>query len=162
MIQENVCQRKPVFWDILCSETLVGSSQRKCSIKESFLKNFTKFTGKHLLQSLFYIKLQTWALQLSYKKDWYRCFPSNFAKFFIFWKTSFLQNTSGRLLLIIAVGLELHRNKFKFIMFLLNSFKIVLFIYQINYFVKLNLRRVCVLCKFREASDLTHLNCVGF
>ena len=115
MIQENVCQRKPVFWDILCSETLVGSSQRKCSIKESFLKNFKKFTGKHLLQSLFYIKLQTWALQLSYKKDWYRCFPSNFAKFFIFWKTSFLQNTSRRLLLIIAVGLELHRNKFKFI-----------------------------------------------
>ena len=42
-------------------------------------KNFTKFTGKHLCKRL-----------------WYRCFPVNFVKFL---RASFLQNTSGRLLL---------------------------------------------------------------
>ena len=33
------------------------------------------------------------------KRLWYRCFPVNFAKFL---RTSFLQNTSGRLLRILA------------------------------------------------------------
>ena len=31
------------------------SSHRKCSIKKGILKNFAKFTGKHLCQSLFFI-----------------------------------------------------------------------------------------------------------
>ena len=33
----------------ICSEAVV----RRCSIKKGFLKNFVKFTGKHLCQSLF-------------------------------------------------------------------------------------------------------------
>ena len=33
------------------------SSHRKCSVKKGVLKNFAKFTGKHLCQSLFLIKL---------------------------------------------------------------------------------------------------------
>ena len=44
-------------------------------MKKGVLKNFTKFTGKHLCQ-----------------------FPVNFVKFL---GTPFLQNTSGRLLLVI-------------------------------------------------------------
>ena len=47
------------------------------SMKNCVLKNFTKFTGKHLCQSV---------------RLWHRCFPVNFVKIL---KTSFLQNTSG-------------------------------------------------------------------
>ena len=32
-------------------------SQQRCSIKKGVLKNFTKFTGKHLCQSLFFNKV---------------------------------------------------------------------------------------------------------
>ena len=35
-----------------------SSSHRKYSVGEGVLRNFTKFTGKHLCQSLFLIKLQ--------------------------------------------------------------------------------------------------------
>ena len=34
-----------------------SSSHRRCSIKIDVLKNFTKFTGKHLCQSLFFNKV---------------------------------------------------------------------------------------------------------
>ena len=51
------------------------SSHQRCSMKNDFLGNFTKFIGKHLCQS----------------------FPMNFVKFP---RTPFLQNTSGRLLLV--------------------------------------------------------------
>ena len=57
------------------------SSHQRCSIRKNVLRNFTKFTGKHLRQSL-----------------WHMCFPVNFMKFL---KTSFLQNICGRLLLMI-------------------------------------------------------------
>ena len=30
-----------------------GSSRRRCSVKKSVLRNFAKFTGKHLCQSFF-------------------------------------------------------------------------------------------------------------
>ena len=33
------------------------------------LKNFSKFTGKHLCQSLFLIKFNAWSLQLYWKRD---------------------------------------------------------------------------------------------
>ena len=46
------------------------SSHQRCSVKKGFLRNFTKFTGKHLCQV--------------------------FVKFL---RTPFLQNTSGRILL---------------------------------------------------------------
>ena len=59
------------------------------------LKNFTKFTGKHLYQVSFLIKLQTSGLQ---KRLWHRRFPVIFVKFL---GTPFLQNTSGRLLLLL-------------------------------------------------------------
>ena len=34
--------------------TVSRSSHRRCSITKGVLKNFTKFTGKHLYQSLFF------------------------------------------------------------------------------------------------------------
>ena len=33
------------------------SSHRRCSVKKGVLKNFAKFTGKHLCQSLFFNKI---------------------------------------------------------------------------------------------------------
>ena len=47
--------------EVLCSS---------CSVKKDVLKNFPNFTGQHLFQSFFLIKLQA-----------LRCFPVKFAKF---------------------------------------------------------------------------------
>ena len=60
------------------------NSHRRCSVKKGVLKNFAKFTGKHLCQSLFFNKVA--GLRV----------PVNFVKFL---ETPFLQNTSGQLLL---------------------------------------------------------------
>ena len=66
-----------------------------------FTKNFTTFTGKHLCQSLFFNKVAGLRLVTLLKKRlWCRYFPVNFTKFL---KASFLQNTSGRLLLILLL-----------------------------------------------------------
>ena len=43
---------------------IVRSSHNRCSIKKGVLKNFAKFTGKHLLQSLFFSKVEASDLQL--------------------------------------------------------------------------------------------------
>ena len=47
----------------------------RCSVKKGVLKNFAKFTGKHLCQSLFFNKVAGLRLQ---KELWHRCFPVNF------------------------------------------------------------------------------------
>ena len=67
------------------------------SVKKAVLRNFEKFTGKHLCQSLFFNKVagQRPATLLK-NKLWHRCFPVSFAKFL---RTPFLQNNSGRLFL---------------------------------------------------------------
>ena len=65
--------------------------------KKSVLRNIAKFTGKYLCQSLFFNKVAGLRpVTLLKKRLWHRYFPVNFAKFL---RTSFLQNTSGRLLL---------------------------------------------------------------
>ena len=46
-------------------------------MKKGVLKNFTKFTGKHLCQSLFFNKV----VGLRRKRLWHRCFLVNFMKF---------------------------------------------------------------------------------
>ena len=72
------------------------SSHRRCSIKD-VLKNFTKFTGRHLCQSPFFNKVAGLRpVTLLKKRLQRRCFPVNFVKFL---RTPFLQNTSRRLLL---------------------------------------------------------------
>ena len=70
---------------------------QRCSAKKGVLKNFTKFTRKHLCQSLTFNKVARPAT-LFKKGLWHRSFPVNFAKFL---RTLFLQNTSGRLLLAL-------------------------------------------------------------
>ena len=85
------------------------------------LRNLTKFTGKHLCQSLFFNKVAETLAQvfscefcqiskntfftehlrvtLSKKRPWHRSFPVNFVKFL---RTTFWLNISGRLLLHIC------------------------------------------------------------
>ena len=73
------------------------SSHRRCSVKKGVLRNFAKFTGKHLYQSLFFNKIAGLrSATLLKKKLWHRCLPVNFAKFL---RAPFLQNISRRLLL---------------------------------------------------------------
>ena len=72
----------------------IRSSHQSCFIIKGVLRNFAKFTGKHLCQSLFFNKVAG----LSFWKErlWHKCFHEDFVKFL---RTSFLQNTSGQLLL---------------------------------------------------------------
>ena len=56
------------------------SSRAEVFYKKNVLKNFPKFTGKHLCQSLFFDKVAGPATLLK-KKLWHRCFPVNFGKF---------------------------------------------------------------------------------
>ena len=69
------------------------SSRWSCSVRKGVLRNFAKFTGKHLAWGLqLYLKWGSitgvflWILQILKKRLYHWCFPVNFAK-----------NTSGRL-----------------------------------------------------------------
>ena len=74
----------------------VRSSHQTCAAKIGALRNFTKFTGKHLCQSLFFLIKLPWPATLLKKRLRHRYFLPNFVKFL---RTLFLQNNSGRLLL---------------------------------------------------------------
>ena len=66
--------------------TCMGSfSSYKQLLRKGVLRNFAKFTGKHLCKNLFFNKVAV-------NKLWHRCFPVNFAKFL---RIPFLQNTLG-------------------------------------------------------------------
>ena len=68
------------------------NSRPEVFCKKVVLRNFAKFTGKHLCQSLFFNKVAGLKSPTLLKKRlWHRCFPVNFAKFL---RTPFLQNTS--------------------------------------------------------------------
>ena len=75
------------------------TSQWMCAVRKDVLHNFSKFTGKHLCQSLFLIKLLALACNFIAKGSLAQMFFVNFAKFL---GTPFLQNTSGRLLLYVV------------------------------------------------------------
>ena len=65
--------------------------------KKDVLRNFGKFTGKHLCLRLFFNKVAGRRPATLLKKSlWDRCFPVNFPKFL---RTPFIQNTLGQLLL---------------------------------------------------------------
>ena len=50
--------------------------------KEGVLRNFTKFTGKHLCQGLFCNKIAGLRPPILIKKiPWHKCFPVDFVKF---------------------------------------------------------------------------------
>ena len=57
------------------------SNRQRCSIKKGFLRNFTKFTGKLLCQSLFFNKVAGLRrATLLEKRLWHECFSVNFVK----------------------------------------------------------------------------------
>ena len=63
-----------------CSSSLLlllRSSRPEVFYKKAVLRNFAKFTGKHLCQALFNRLL----IKLPKKRLWHRVFPENFAKF---------------------------------------------------------------------------------
>ena len=66
-----------------------GSGRAEVFCKEGVLRNFTKFTGKHLCQSLFLNKVGD-VRPATLSKKWlkHRCFPGNFVKFL---RTPFLR-----------------------------------------------------------------------
>ena len=58
------------------------SSHQKCSARKDVLRNFSKFTRKHLCQVLFYKKVAGLEPATLLKmRLWHRCFCINFAKF---------------------------------------------------------------------------------
>ena len=58
------------------------SSHQRCYIKEGVLRNYIKFTGKHLCQSLFLNKVAGLRpATLLKKRLWHRCFSVKFVKF---------------------------------------------------------------------------------
>ena len=61
---------------------LCGSSRPEVFCKKGVLRNFAKFTGKHLCQSLFFNKVAGLRPATLLKKSlWHRCFPVNFVNF---------------------------------------------------------------------------------
>ena len=76
---------------------MINNKKTPCSLWKGVLRNFTKFTGKHLCQSLFFNKVAgLMPATLLKKRLSCRCFSVNFVKFL---RSPFLQNTSRRLLL---------------------------------------------------------------
>ena len=81
-----------------CTETCPAksrSSRPEVFCKKGVLRNFAKFTEKHLCQRLFFnkvarlrpatlLKKRLWyKATLLKKRSWHRCFPVNFVKFLI-------------------------------------------------------------------------------
>ena len=91
-----ILEKKCIFrsrWFFFQSFSYRFRSSHRCSVKKSVLRNFAKFTRKHLYQRLLFNKV---FINFFIKSLWHSCFPVNFVKFL--WAT-FLKNTSGRLLL---------------------------------------------------------------
>ena len=110
LIRKNTLSENPysrIFYAVYETKKRVSllfidrSSHRRCSVTKDVLRNFAKFTGKHLCQRLFFNKVAGLRLAtLLKKKLWHRYFPVNFAKFL---STAFLQNTSGWVLLYRSI-----------------------------------------------------------
>ena len=98
---------------VVCIGTLSFQKQPpEVFYKKSVPKNFTKFTGKHLCQSLFFNKVAGLRpATLLKKKLWYRCLPVNFVKLL---RIPFLQNTSGRLLMCFERAQIFHNSHFTY------------------------------------------------
>ena len=83
---------------------LYGSSHPDVFYKKGALRNFAKFTGKHLCQSLFFNKVAGLRpATLLKKRLWHRRFPVNFTKF---QRTPFLTEHLWWLLLSLKQGFE--------------------------------------------------------
>ena len=84
------------------------SSYRRCSVKKGVRRNFIKFTGKHLCQSLYLIKLQDWSATLSKQtlaKQVFSCKFSKISKNIFFteyvWATASIKHTQNRYILLV-------------------------------------------------------------
>ena len=74
-------------------QTEVQKQLKELFCRKPVVRNFTKSTGKHVCQSLFFNEVAGLRpATLLKKRLWRRCFLVNFAKFV---RTLFLQNTSG-------------------------------------------------------------------
>ena len=81
--------RLQIYRNFQCwSNKIFRSSRPEVFCKKRVLRNFAKFRGKHLCQSLFFNKVADLKPATFLKKRlWHRCFPVNFAEFL---RTSFL------------------------------------------------------------------------
>ena len=87
----------------------IEAATRGVLLEKMFLeiRNFAKFTGKHLCQSPFFNKVAGLRLATLLKKRlWHRYFPVNFVKFL---RTRFSQNTSGRHRAPLLLNQTFHR-----------------------------------------------------
>ena len=75
------------------------SSYQKCSVRKGVLRNFTKFTGKHQCQSLFFNKVTGLRPEIS-KNTFFHRTPLVAASV----RKPFLENTSGRLFLKFSLS----------------------------------------------------------
>ena len=91
-------------WEIVVSDpTWFRNSRLGVFSKKGVLKNSTKFTGKHLWQSLFFNKVAGLRPATLLKKIlWHWCFPVDFTKFL---RTPFYIEHLWSLLLMVAVKL---------------------------------------------------------
>ena len=73
---------QPLVVSAALPRTTSRSSRPEVFCKKGVHENFTKLTGKHLCQSLFFSKVAGLRPAILLKKRlWHRCFPVNFAKF---------------------------------------------------------------------------------
>ena len=93
--EDKISQAVPNFLKHYCFR----SSHLKCTVKKGVLRNFVKFTEKHLCKRFFFNKVAglVWPATLLKESLWYQCFRMNFAKFL---RTPFLYTNSGRLFLL--------------------------------------------------------------
>ena len=87
-----MCITKLWFVNLAENQIMNRSSRPGVFCKKGALRNFAKFTGKHLCQSLNFNKVAGWGLQLykqpgTFLKKRLWCFPVNFTEFL---KTPFL------------------------------------------------------------------------
>ena len=81
---ENKMKEHPFSMYAKFSEGLYKIRSKRPAVfcRKGVLRNFEKFTGKHLCQSLFFNKVASLRpATLLRKRFWHRCFPVNFAEF---------------------------------------------------------------------------------
>ena len=97
--REWLSQVNERFWRLEYHSTkFVGKSHQELFCEKGVLRNFAKFSGKHLCQRLFFNKVA------SQKGLWHSCFPANFAKFLripfiiehLWWLLLFIRRNSIR------------------------------------------------------------------
>ena len=98
---QGLCEISNEFYSVqFPSERILGwdrNSRPEVFCKKCVLRDFAKFTGKHLYQRLFFNKVAGLeACNFIKKETLAQVFPVNLAKFL---RAAFLQNTSGWLLL---------------------------------------------------------------